>query len=158
MIPTQIAEPFHRDRWVYEEKGRRLAHPGLQRRRPHPSGQPDRRRVLQAVPGVAETVAALPFDTLVLDGEVAIFDQQLRSRFDWLRELDPDAVASPPLYMAFDLLHQDRRDPTARPLRDHRARLEDVVAGAELVFPVRRLAADGLAGCEGRSMATRSDS
>jgi ATP-dependent DNA ligase len=38
----------------------------------------------------------------------------------------------------------DRRDLTARPLRDRGARLEDVVAGSELVFPVRRLAADGL--------------
>jgi hypothetical protein len=35
--------------------------------------------------------------------------------------------------MAFDLLHQDRR-----------ARLEEVVAGSELIFPVRRLAPDGL--------------
>lgn len=32
---------------------------------------------------------------------------------------------------------------TARPLRDRRARLEDVLAGGELIFPVRRLAADG---------------
>jgi hypothetical protein len=31
---------------------------------------------------------------------VAIYDQQVRSRFDWLRELDPDAVASPPLFIA----------------------------------------------------------
>ncbi len=31
-----------------------------------------------------------------------------------------------------------------RPLRDRRARLEEVVAGSELLFPVRRLAADGL--------------
>jgi ATP-dependent DNA ligase len=38
----------------------------------------------------------------------------------------------------------DRRDLTARPLRDRRARLEDVVAGSQLVFPVRRLAPDGL--------------
>jgi ATP-dependent DNA ligase len=76
----------------------------------------------------------------VLDGEVASFDQQLRSRFDWLTEPDTDAVASPPLLMAFDLLYQDRRDLTARPLRDRRARLEDVVAGSELVFPVLRLA------------------
>ena len=79
------------------------------------------------------------------DGEVAIFDQQLRSRLDWLRDPDPDAVASPPLLMAFDLLYYDRRDLTGRPLRERRARLEDVVAGSELVFPVRRLAADGLA-------------
>ena len=46
--------------------------------------------------------------------------------------------------MAFDLLYCDRRDLTGRPLRDRRARLEDVVAGSELVFAVRRLAADGL--------------
>src|SRR5688572_17768998 len=46
--------------------------------------------------------------------------------------------------MAFDILYRDGRDLTARPLRDRRARLEDVVAGSELVFPVRRLAADGL--------------
>jgi ATP-dependent DNA ligase len=44
--------------------------------------------------------------------------------------------------MAFDLLYQDRRDLTRRPLRDRRARLEDVVTGSELVFPVRRLASD----------------
>lgn len=46
--------------------------------------------------------------------------------------------------MAFDILCRDRRDLTARPLRDRRARLEDVVAGSNLVFPVRRLAPDRL--------------
>jgi len=46
--------------------------------------------------------------------------------------------------MAFDLLYQDRRDLTGPPLRDRRARLEDVVANNDLVFPVRRLAPDGL--------------
>jgi bifunctional non-homologous end joining protein LigD len=82
--------------------------------------------------------------TLVRDGEVAIFDRQLRSRFDWLRESDPDAVATPPLFVAFDLLYRDGRDLSATPLRERRARLEDTVAGSELVFPVRRLAANGL--------------
>ena len=47
--------------------------------------------------------------TLVLDGGVASYDQQLRSRFDWLREPDPAALATPPLFMAFDLLYCDRR-------------------------------------------------
>jgi hypothetical protein len=32
----------------------------------------------------------------------------------WLREPDPDAVATPPLLMAFDLLYQDRRDLTLK--------------------------------------------
>jgi hypothetical protein len=36
--------------------------------------------------------AKLSARSLVLDGEVAIYDQQLRSRFDWLRAPDPDAV------------------------------------------------------------------
>jgi ATP-dependent DNA ligase len=46
--------------------------------------------------------------------------------------------------MAFDLLYHERRDLTARPLRDRRAWLEDVVAGSDLLFPVRRLEPDGL--------------
>jgi len=40
-------------------------------------------------PGIAAAVVALPARSLVLDGEVAIFDEQLRSRFDWLREPTP---------------------------------------------------------------------
>jgi ATP-dependent DNA ligase len=50
--------------------------------------------------------------------------------------------------MAFDVLYRESRDLTARPLRDRRARLEDIVAGSDagsdLVFSVRRLAPDGL--------------
>jgi bifunctional non-homologous end joining protein LigD len=71
-------------------------------------------------PELALAVAALPGRTLVLDGEVVTYDQQLRSRFDWPREQDPDAVATPPLSIAVDLLYCDGRDLTARPLRDRR--------------------------------------
>ena len=62
------------------------------------------------------------------------------------RNLDPDAVATPPLFMAFNLLYHDRRDLTGRPLRDRRARLEDVVAGSELVFPHSRAGWPGARG------------
>jgi bifunctional non-homologous end joining protein LigD len=79
----------------------------------------------------------------VLDGEVSIYDEKLRSRFDWLREPDADAVATPPMFMVFDLLHEDGRELTGRPLRDRRARLKNVVAGSEFVLPVRRLAKNG---------------
>jgi hypothetical protein len=61
-------------------------------------------------PGLAAAVGKLTARALVLDGEVAIYDQELRSRFEWLRDPDPDAVASPPVFMAFDLLYHDRRD------------------------------------------------
>jgi bifunctional non-homologous end joining protein LigD len=94
---------------------------------------------------IAVAISKLSARPLVLDGEVAIYDEQLRSRFEWLRELDPNAVATPPLLMAFDIVFHNGRDLCARPLRDRRTRLEDIVAGSELVFPVRRLAADGVA-------------
>jgi hypothetical protein len=117
----------------------------LETRGAHPLGERNGRDHTRRFAALAAAITELSARTLVLDGEVAIYDQQLRSRFDWLREPDPDAVASPPLFMAFDLLYHDRRDLTARPLRERRARLEDVVANNDLVFPVRRLAPDGLA-------------
>ena len=58
---------------------------------------------------IAAAIAKRSARTLVLDCKVASYDQQLRSRFEWLREPDPDAVATPPLLMAFDLLYQNRR-------------------------------------------------
>src|SRR5215510_5707505 len=144
MAPTLVREPFHRDGWVYEEKvdgWRMLAlKDGARVRLVSRNGRDHTRRFAD----LAAAIGKLSARTLVLDGEVAIYDQQLRSRFDWLREPDPDAVASPPLFMAFDLLYRDQRDITSEPLRDRRARLEDVVVGSELIFAVRRLAPDGL--------------
>jgi len=68
--------------------------------------------------GISAAVAKLSARSLVLDDEVAIYDERLRSRFDWLREPDADAVATPPVFMAFDLLHQDGRELTRWPLRE----------------------------------------
>src|SRR5262249_54857797 len=48
-----------------------------------------------------------------------------------------------PMFMVFDLLHQDGRELTGRPLSDRRAHLENIVAGSEFVLPVRRLAKNG---------------
>jgi hypothetical protein len=56
---------------------------------------------------------------------------------------DPAAVATPPVLMAFDLLYQDGREFTGRPLHERRARLEEAVAGSDFVLPVRRLAQNG---------------
>jgi hypothetical protein len=61
--------------------------------------------------GVAEAIAALAEKTLVLDGEIAIFDQQLRSRSDWLRST-LDKLATPPVYIAFDMLYRAGKDET----------------------------------------------
>jgi ATP dependent DNA ligase domain len=126
-------------------EARRLANRRVQGSRLGPSHQPHRRRSRAPLPRHRGGLSKLSARTLVIDAEVAIFDEQLRSRFDWLREPGRAAVALPPVYMAFDLLYRDGRDLTARPLAHRRVRLEGVVAGSELVFPVRRLAPDGLA-------------
>jgi bifunctional non-homologous end joining protein LigD len=96
MQATQVKQPFHRDGWIYEEKidgWRMLAYKdGRTVRLESRNGADHTRRF----PDLAAAVAALPGRSLVLDGEVAIFDRQLRSRFDWLRDPDPDEVATPP--------------------------------------------------------------
>ena len=46
--------------------------------------------------------------------------------------------------MVFDLLYRAGRDLTQLALRDRQARLEELVAGRERIFPVRRLASNGL--------------
>ena len=145
MAPTLVREPFHRAGWIYEEKldgWRIVAYKDRDSVRLVSRTGVDHARRFR---DIASAISKLSARTLVLDGEVAVFDEQLRSRFDWLREPDRAAVASPPVYMVFDLLYRDGRDLTARPLAQRRVRLEGVVAGSELVFPVRRLAPDGLA-------------
>src|SRR6476660_5175701 len=82
MVPTRIAKPFHRDGWVYDEKVdgyRMLAYkvgPRVQLLSRH--GVDHARRY----PDVTAAIAALPVTTAVLYGELAVFDQQLRSRFE----------------------------------------------------------------------------
>jgi bifunctional non-homologous end joining protein LigD len=96
MAPTRVREPFHRDGWVYEEKvdgWRILAFQDRARvRLVSRNGRDHTRRF----PDIAAAVAKLSARSLVLYGEVAIYDDKLRSRFDWLREPDADAVATPP--------------------------------------------------------------
>lgn len=82
--------------------------------------------------------------TLLLDGEVAVFDRQLVSHFEWLRGRPKDDTATPPLLMAFDCLYTRGKDLRKRALRLRRNVLEEVVDGQQLVLPARRLAADGL--------------
>ena len=76
---------------------------GRCRPRLRPARAPRCRAHTRRFADLAAAVAKLSARSLVLDAEVAIFDEQLRSRFDWLRGPDPDAVATPPLLIVFDL-------------------------------------------------------
>jgi hypothetical protein len=96
------------------------------------------------IPDLVTAVAELDVPSLVLDGEIAIFDGQLISRFEWLRARPKQEVATPPMYMVFDLLELEGEDLRPRPLRERREALQQLVAGRELIIPTRRLPDHGL--------------
>jgi bifunctional non-homologous end joining protein LigD len=98
----------------------------------------------QRFPELAKAVAALGAESVILDSELAVFDQQFVSRFEWLRAQPKGDVATPPLLMAFDLLELDGEDQRKRPLRERRQALEHLLTGERLILPVRRLSPNGL--------------
>ena len=98
----------------------------------------------QRFPELAKAVAALGAESVILDAELAVFDRQLVSRFEWLRSRPKDDVATPPMLMVFDLLELDGEDQRKRPLRERRQALEHLLRGERLILPVRRLSTSGL--------------
>src|SRR5260370_1357907 len=56
-----------------------------------------RRDHTKRFPELAKAVEGLDAPSLVLDGEIAIFDRQLVSRFEWLRARPKHEVAPPPM-------------------------------------------------------------
>jgi bifunctional non-homologous end joining protein LigD len=145
MLPTLVSKPFHRPGWVYEEQydgWRTVAYKdsrGVRLMSRH--GQDLTKRF----PELAAAVGALEAGTLILDGEIAMFDSALVSRSEWLRWPPVDEPAPPAIYKVFDCLYARRKDLRQRPLRIRRHVLEGEVDGHRLVLPARRLADDGLA-------------
>jgi bifunctional non-homologous end joining protein LigD len=87
-------------------------------------------------PEIARAVAALPFERLVLDGEVVALDetgrpsfQRLQGRARFLRPVDirHAAVEFPVTYYAFDLLGFEDFDLRSLPLSDRKATLRRVL-------------------------------
>ena len=144
MHATELPRPFHRPGWVYEEKydGWRMVAEKVDSQVSFTSrnGLDHARRF----PELAKAVADLDAPSIVLDGEVAIFDRQLISRFEWLWARPKHEVTTPPMYMVFDLLELDGEDLRVRPLRERREALEKLVAESQLIIPVRRLPSNGL--------------
>jgi bifunctional non-homologous end joining protein LigD len=145
MQADEVGRPFHRGGWIYEEKDdgwRMVAYKdGTEVRLLTRAGKDHSRRFTE----IAAAIRALPPETLILDGEVAIFDDKLISRFEWFRKRPEDAASTPPVYIAFDCLYHEGHELRPLPLRERRAELEEVLENDQaLLFPGRRLAANGL--------------
>jgi bifunctional non-homologous end joining protein LigD len=144
MQPTLVSTPFHRPGWIYEEKvdGYRMVayKQGGSAQLVSRQGK----EFTQRFPELAKAVAALGAESVILDTEMAVFDRQLISRFEWLRGQPKSDVATPPMLIAFDLLELDGEDQRARPLRERRQALEHLLTGERVILPVRRLSPTGL--------------
>jgi len=144
MHPTLLLRPFHHDGWVYEEKvdGYRMVaykdEDGV--RFISRNGRDHTRRF----PELVKALGRLKAKTFTLDGEVAVFDNGLISRFEWLRAKPKDEPATLPVYIAFDILELAGRDLRDQPLKERRRVLERLVWHHSMIFPARRLADDGL--------------
>ncbi len=139
MLATLVDEPFHVSGWVYEEKydGIRII------------AEKDGRRVRLITrnlidrtadfPEAAAAVAKLPAPTLVLDGEIVVFDVKGISRF----QLFGADTRRRPVYVVFDALFARGRDLRGRPLAERRTVLEKEVRAGGALLLAKRLASDG---------------
>jgi bifunctional non-homologous end joining protein LigD len=140
MLATLVAKPFHEPGWIYEEKYdgfRILAYKEGSKVTLLSRNEKDR---TAAFPRIAEAVGRLPARTLLLDGEVVVFDPKKVSRFQLLQR--GGAAAK---YAVFDCLYRDGKDLRSEPLSARREALEQVLRGARGVILLSgRLAEDGL--------------
>src|ERR1700688_1003565 len=158
MLATLVREPFHKPGWVYEEKYdgyRILAYKEGSRVRLYSRNAIDR---TDRFFDVAAAMSTLRPSTLLLDGEVSVFDREGVSRFQLLQNLS----AGKSVFAVFDCLYKDGQDLRRRPLSERRVALEESLAPNKLpgktrnkvgqkkgplnkvIVPSARLASDGL--------------
>jgi len=139
MLAEARDAPFSKKGWIYEIKydgyrvlaGRAGAEARLLTR--------NRRDATSTFPEVARAVRALPYEGLVLDGEVVCLDQEGRPSFDRLQrrgrlsrpaDARQAAVAYPATYFVFDLLAFQGFDLRPLPLRERKRLLREVLPAA----------------------------
>jgi bifunctional non-homologous end joining protein LigD len=140
MLATLVGAPIDRPGWIAEEKYdgiRLIAYKEGRAVRLITRNDVDR---TADFPGVAAAIAGLPAPTLVLDGEVVIFDDAEVSRFGLLQRRDG---AREPVYVAFDCLFARGQDLRRRPLAERRVRLEREVRPGPALAIARRLPGGG---------------
>jgi bifunctional non-homologous end joining protein LigD len=146
MLLSEVKRPFHKPGWVYEEKYdgyRAVIYKDRSTTRIVSRNLKDLTRQFEEV---AAAVARLRTPDLILDGEVAVFDEHLVSHLGYLRgSRDGERLLTPPVLVAFDCLWVRGKDLRGEPLRRRRALLERELADAEgPILVARRLAPDGL--------------
>jgi bifunctional non-homologous end joining protein LigD len=139
MLATLAPEPFDKPGWVYEEKydgDRMLAYKEEDRVRLLSRNGKDK---TDSYPRIREAIRSLPPVTLLLDGEVVVFDKKGVSRFQLLQQGKGE-----PVYAVFDCLFHEGQDLRPKPLSTRRDVMEKSVGSSPMLLPSHRLAANGL--------------
>jgi bifunctional non-homologous end joining protein LigD len=105
MLPTLVSKPFHRSGWTYEEKydgDRLLCYKEGVRVKLLSRNAKNR---TSRFPQIAAAIAKLRPRSLLLDGEVVVFDRKGVSRFQLLQEGQGD-----PIYAVFDRLYSGGKE------------------------------------------------
>ena len=138
MLATLVKKPFHNSGWIYEEKYdgyRILAYKEGDRVTLLSRNGNDRTATYASV---ARAVQKLRARTLLLDGEVVVFDKKGISRFQLLQEGKASA------YAVFDCLYREGRDLRHDPLEARRPAAESAIAKSNQLMISHRLADNGL--------------
>ena len=120
-----------------------------------------------AFPEITRVLAGLPYDRIVLDGEVVVLDEQGRPSFGLLQkrarltrrsDIDRAALELPAVFFAFDLLAFGDRDTRSLPLTERKRLLQKLVPsvgpiryadhvegrGADLLDAAQRMGLEGI--------------
>jgi bifunctional non-homologous end joining protein LigD len=140
MLATLVKEPFDRPGWIYEEKYdgvRMLAYKEGARVSLVSRNSIDRTERYREI---ADEILTLKPRTLVLDGEIVVFDKRKVSHFQLLQQ-----SKGPAKYVVFDCLYVDGEDLRREPLRVRREVLEKLLQGhtGKLLVLSEKLASNG---------------
>ena len=139
MLATLVLQPFDKPGWDYEEKydgDRMLAYKEEDRVRLLSRNGKDR---TDNFPQIATAIRNLRPVTLLLDGEVVVFDKKGVSRFQLLQQGKGESV-----YAVFDCLFLEGKDLRREPLTARRKAMERSIGANKVLLPSHILAANGL--------------
>jgi bifunctional non-homologous end joining protein LigD len=139
MLATLVDEPFDESGWAYEEKYdgiRIIAYKEGSKVKLVTRNDIDR---TARYPNVAAAIRSLPAASLILDGEVIVFDRRKVSRFQLLQR--GSALV---MYAAFDCLFANGKDLRREPLLTRRVELENAVIPIAPLMLSRRLGRNGV--------------
>jgi len=143
MLATLERDPFSRAEWLFELKydGYRLLaeRAGGRRTSPNAAVHLRYRSGLDATsiyPDIALALRSLPYDRMLLDGELVVLDEagkpsfqllQQRARLSRRLDVDRASVRSPATYFVFDLLAFEGHDLRRLPLVERKAILREIL-------------------------------